>query len=168
VKTYDVFLGLGANLGDRAAALNAATVSLSKLAGTRVLSASPVYETAPEGVTDQPAFLNAALEIETALDPSALVRETQRIEVELGRQHRTRWGPREIDIDILVYDGLVFQDGSVTVPHPELERRRFVLVPLREIAPDLVHPVSGKTVHELAAACSEQAEIKRTSYCLRW
>jgi 2-amino-4-hydroxy-6-hydroxymethyldihydropteridine diphosphokinase len=168
MKTYDVFVGLGANLGDRAASLNAATVALGRVAGVRVLMSSPVYETAPVGITDQPAFLNAVVQLETTLEPAALVRETQRIETVLGRQPRERWGPREIDIDILLYDGLVYADGTVTVPHPEMDHRRFVLVPLREIAPDVVHPVNGLTVSELAAACREQTGIKRTSHCLRW
>ena len=163
-----MFVGLGANLGDRAAALNAASAALGRLTDTRVRAGSPVYETSPVGVTDQPPFLNAVVWLETVLDPSALVRETQKIESALGRLHRERWGPREIDIDILLYDGLVYADSAVTVPHPEMENRRFVLVPLREIAPDVVHPVSGRTIEELAAACSGQGGIKRTSYCLRW
>jgi 2-amino-4-hydroxy-6-hydroxymethyldihydropteridine diphosphokinase len=168
LRTYDVFVGLGANLGDRAAALNAASAALGRLEGTRVLAGSPVYDTTPVGVTDQPSFLNAVMWLETVLEPAALVRETQRIESALGRRHSDRWGPREIDIDVLLYDGLVYADATVTVPHPEMEKRRFVLVPLREIAPDLVHPVSGRTIEELAAACSAQGGIKRTSYCLRW
>jgi 2-amino-4-hydroxy-6-hydroxymethyldihydropteridine diphosphokinase len=168
LRTYDVFVGLGANLGDRAAALNAAGAALGRLTGTRVLAGSPVYETSPVGVTEQPAFLNAVVWLETVLDPAALVGETQKIEAALGRVHRERWGPREIDIDILLYDGLVYADPAVTVPHPEMENRRFVLVPLRDIAPDVVHPVSGRTIGELAAACSGQGGIKRTSYCLRW
>jgi 2-amino-4-hydroxy-6-hydroxymethyldihydropteridine diphosphokinase len=168
LRTYDVFVGLGANLGDRAAALNAASVALGQLAGTLVRAGSPVYETTPVGVTDQPPFLNAAVWLETVLEPAALVRETRRIESALGRRQRDRWGPREIDIDILLYDGLVYSDAAVTVPHPEMEKRRFVLVPLREIAPDLVHPVSGRTIEELAAACSGRGGITRTSYCLRW
>jgi 2-amino-4-hydroxy-6-hydroxymethyldihydropteridine diphosphokinase len=168
LRTYDVFVGLGANLGDRAAALNAAGAALGRLAGTRVLAGSPVYETSPVGVTEQPLFLNAVVWLETVLEPAALLRETQRIESVLGRVHRERWGPREIDIDILLYDGLVYVDPAVQVPHPELENRRFVLVPLRDIAPDVVHPVNGRTIGELAAACSGQGGIKRTSYCLRW
>jgi 2-amino-4-hydroxy-6-hydroxymethyldihydropteridine diphosphokinase len=168
VRTYDVFVGLGSNLGDRLGALNAASAALGRLAGTRVRAGSPVYDTLPVGVTEQPSFLNAVVWLETVLEPPALVRETQRIESALGRRHRDRWGPREIDIDILLYDGLVYVDPTVTVPHPEMENRRFVLVPLREIAPDLVHPVSGRTIEELAAACSGQGGIKRTSYCLRW
>lgn len=168
MRTYDVFVGLGANLGDRAAALDAACAALGRLTGTRVLAGSPVYETRPVGVTEQPSFLNAVVWLETVLEPGGLVGETQKIESALGRVHRERWGPREIDIDILLYDGLVYADPAVTVPHPAMETRRFVLVPFRDIAPDVVHPVSGRRIGELAAACSGQGGIKRTSYCLRW
>jgi len=100
--------------------------------------------------------------------PPELLRGAKSIEEQLGRRERERWGPREIDIDILLYDGLVYTDDTVTVPHPELERRRFVLVPLREIAPDLVHPVSGLTITELAAACEGQGKIKKTAYRIQW
>jgi 2-amino-4-hydroxy-6-hydroxymethyldihydropteridine diphosphokinase len=88
------------------------------------------------------------------------------VEQRIGRSPSERWGPREIDIDILVYDGLVFADDRVTVPHPDLEHRRFVLIPLREIAADLIHPVSGMTVEELSAACTDRGAIKATSYHL--
>ena len=168
MKSYDVYIGLGANLGDRAAALNAACAELAKLPGTKLQMGSPVYETVPVGNTEQPVFLNAVVSLETILEPPALLREAKRIESALGRQHRDRWGPREIDIDLLLYDGLVYTDDTVTVPHPEMDSRRFVLVPLRDIAPDLVHPVNGRTVVELAAACPAQGGIKRTPYHLRW
>jgi len=90
------------------------------------------------------------------------MREVQRIESAIGRSTGERWGPREIDIDLLVYDGVVYSDQGVTVPHPDLERRKFVLVPLREIAPDLVHPVSGLTAEEMAAACREGGRVVKT------
>lgn len=161
---YRVFVGLGSNVGDRAAMLNRAAREIGKIGGTTVVQWSPVYETDPVGKTDQPKFLNAAVELETGLAPADLMRELLSIEERLGRTRMERWGPREIDLDILLYDGLVRSGPGATVPHPELEHRRFVLVPLRELDPDLVHPVSGMTMAELADACSGQGRVQRTSY----
>ena len=158
MKTYRVFLGLGSNVGEREKFLNRAVAELKKLRETRIVWASSVYETDPVGNTDQPKFLNAAVEIETTLAPGELYAEVRAIEQRVGRVTTERWGPREIDVDLLLYDGLVFQDNLVTVPHPEMERRKFVLVPLNEIAPDLVHPISGMTVEELVAGCKEGGE----------
>ena len=167
MKAYRVFLGLGSNLGARERYLQAAVDGLRSVTDLRVVWASSVYETEPLGKTDQPRFLNACAEVETALSPPALLAAVKRLEQTIGRKGGGRWAPREIDIDILVYDGLVHHDESLTVPHPEMERRRFVLIPLRELAPDLVHPVSGMTVEELAAACPEQGRMVKTIHHLR-
>ena len=161
-----VFIGLGSNIGDRARFLNLAAGELARVAGTSVVWFSSVYETEPFGITDQPRFLNAAGEIETTLTPSELLRELKAIEVRVGRTQGDHWGPREIDLDILLYEGVVYRDDAVTVPHPGLEERRFVLVPLREIAPDVVHPVSGMTITELASACPPGGRVVKTSYHL--
>ena len=167
MRRYRVFLGLGSNIGERYRMLQLAAGALGVLQGTRLVQASPVYETDPFGKTDQERFLNAVLEVETTLPPAALVTEVKAIERRLGRQERGRWGPREIDIDILLYDGLAYQDAEVSVPHPGLAERRFVLVPLREIAPDLVHPVSGLTMEELAGQCGDTGRVVQTSYRIR-
>ena len=159
MKTYRVFLGLGSNMGEREKFLNRAIAELKKAQNTKIVWASSVYETDPVGKTDQPKFLNAALEVETALEPRELFAEAKSVEQRLGRTMSERWGPREIDIDVLLYDGLVFSDDAVTVPHPEMERRKFVLVPLKEIAPDLVHPISGMTMEELVAACKDAGRV---------
>lgn len=164
MKTYSVFLGLGSNVGERHAFLNAAATAIKHVAGVNVIWASSVYETDPVGKTDQPKFLNAVLEIETPLLPPVLMAELQRIEQRLGRTTTERWGPREIDIDILLYDGLVHADETLRVPHTELDKRKFVLIPLREIAPDVVHPISGLTATEMAAACNDAARVIKTSY----
>ncbi len=164
MKTYSAFIGLGSNLGERHRFLNAAAAEVRRLPGTKVIWYSSVYETDPYGVKDQPKFLNAVGEIETELHPKDLLKELKRIEESVGRKARERWGPREIDLDILLYDGFVYSDETVTVPHPEIERRKFVLLPLREIAPDLVHPVSGMTVEELARQCRDEGRVVKTSY----
>ena len=165
--TYRAFLGLGSNLGAREDYLNRAAAELRRTAGVRVVWCSSVYETDPWGNTAQGRFLNAAVEVETALDPPALMCELKRIEKALGRTQGERWGPREIDIDILLYDGLVHETATVTVPHPALPERRFALVPLREIAPDVVHPVSGLTVEEMARACRDGSRVVQSSFHIR-
>ena len=166
MKTYSAFLGLGSNVGERHTFLRTAVRELQNLPLVRVVWTSSVYETDPVGVVGQSKFLNAALEIETGIEPLSLLEEIKSIEQRLGRKKTEKWGPREIDIDILLYDGLVFEDASLRVPHPELEKRRFVLVPLREIAPDLVHPISGMTISELAHLCNDTGRVVKTSYGL--
>jgi 2-amino-4-hydroxy-6-hydroxymethyldihydropteridine diphosphokinase len=162
MKIYTVFLGLGSNLGERQKYLNDAAKALGKIIRTKVIWTSSVYETDPIGKPDQPKFFNAAVEIETELSPRVLFEEVKAIEQRLGRTSTEKWGAREIDIDILVYDGLVFEDERIKVPHPELENRRFVLIPLREIAPDLVHPVNGMTVSELTSSCQDAGRVVKT------
>jgi 2-amino-4-hydroxy-6-hydroxymethyldihydropteridine diphosphokinase len=164
VKTYNVFLGLGSNLGDRASYLSRAAVELKKIPDVKAIGSSSVYETDPVGNTEQGKFLNAVVEIETTIHPQELLGRVKNIEALLGRQHSERWGPREIDIDILVYDGLVHKSEELVVPHPMMTERKFVLVPLREIAPDLIHPENGMTVDELASACRDSSRVVRTSH----
>jgi 2-amino-4-hydroxy-6-hydroxymethyldihydropteridine diphosphokinase len=166
MKTRRVFLGLGSNLGDRSRFLQRAVTEIRLIPDVSIVWASGVYESDSYGNPDQPKFLNACIELETSLAPPDLLDRVKEVEQRLGRSASEHWGPREIDIDILVYDGLVFSNDRVTVPHPDLEQRRFVLVPLREIAADLVHPVSGLTVEELATACTDHGAIKATSYHL--
>lgn len=147
-----VYLALGTNLGDRLANLNAALDLLSR---TIVLGPrSKIYETPPWGYTDQPAFLNMAVKCETDLDAASLLKRLKQIEAQVGRMESFRWGPRQIDIDILFYDDLVLESESLTIPHPLLHERAFVLVPLVDIAPDFVHPVLKKTARELLASVS--------------
>ena len=165
--TYRAFLGLGSNLGTREDFLNRAAAELRRTPGVRLVWCSPVYETDPWGDVPQGRFLNAALEIETTLDPPGLLAEIKRIERQVGRTAGERWGPREIDIDILLYDGLVHSGDGLTVPHPSLAERRFVLVPLREIAPDVVHPVTGLTVTEMADACRDGTRVVRSPHHIR-
>ena len=127
------FLSLGANLGDRAASLRAAREALAALPGTRVHAASPVYETAPQDLEDQPPFLNQVVCVETGLGPPELLRRCQAIEQQAGRVREARFGPRTLDVDILMVEGVESDDPQLTLPHPRLWRRAFVLVPLADL-----------------------------------
>jgi 2-amino-4-hydroxy-6-hydroxymethyldihydropteridine diphosphokinase len=133
------FLGLGSNLGDRLANLQRAVERL-RSRGVRVLRSSRVYETEPVGGPPQPDYLNAVLEVETELDPRALLSACLEVEAELGRTRRQRWGPRTIDIDLLTYDDLRIEEPGLEVPHPRMHQRAFVLVPLLELVADTTLP----------------------------
>jgi len=141
------YLGLGSNLGDRAANLRAAVSALPP--EVSVLAESAVYETPPWGVEDQPGFLNMALKAETNLAPAALRDHVKSIEHEVGRTETFRWGPRVIDIDILLYDDRIVDIPKLVIPHAQMHKRPFVLVPMASIAPDVVHPALGLSMREL-------------------
>jgi 2-amino-4-hydroxy-6-hydroxymethyldihydropteridine diphosphokinase len=164
MKTFRVFLGLGSNVGERQKFLNRAVAELKGISNIKVVWASSVYETEPYGKADQEKFLNAVVEIETELTPPELLTAAKSIEQRVGRTASELWGPREIDIDVLLYDGLVHDDAALHVPHPDMENRKFVLVPLREIAPDAVHPITGMTVEEMATACKDTGRVVMTSH----
>ncbi len=155
------YLGLGSNVGDREANLHGAIDRLSA-AGVRVLCASPVYETEPVGYTAQRWFLNQVVEIETALFPLQLLARTSRIERDMGRVRTVPKGPRTIDIDILLYGKTVMQSQTLEIPHPRLSKRRFVLAPLADLAPDLRHPVTHRSVRQMLDAAPAQA-VRRVS-----
>jgi 2-amino-4-hydroxy-6-hydroxymethyldihydropteridine diphosphokinase len=142
-----VYLALGTNLGDRLENLRAAVHALAP--SVRVTALSSVYETSPWGYTDQPAFLNMALAAETDLEPLALIAFLKKLETDLGREKTFRNGPRLIDMDILFYDDLRLDEPGLVIPHPRLQERAFVLVPLNDIAPNLIHPELGRAVRDL-------------------
>ncbi|MFC1541190.1 2-amino-4-hydroxy-6-hydroxymethyldihydropteridine diphosphokinase [Candidatus Latescibacterota bacterium] len=143
------YLGLGSNLGDRFGNFFEAIEKLSSVLGITVTNVSHVYETDPVGVVDQPDYLNAAVEIETVLEPELLLQICLDIEYKMGRVRAEKWSSRIIDIDILFYGDIIIGIPGLTVPHPLLEKRAFVLYPLSDIAPELVHPASGRTIKEL-------------------
>jgi 2-amino-4-hydroxy-6-hydroxymethyldihydropteridine diphosphokinase len=143
------YLSLGSNLGNREQNLGEAIRRASILG--RVVAVSSVYETEPLEFTDQPWFLNCVIALETTAGPAQLMAELLRVENGMGRQRVVKKGPRSIDLDILLFGDTVVNTRELTIPHPEIVRRRFVLEPLAEIAPELLHPVSQKTVTQLLA-----------------
>ncbi|MGI4734306.1 MAG: 2-amino-4-hydroxy-6-hydroxymethyldihydropteridine diphosphokinase [Janthinobacterium lividum] len=154
------YLLLGSNLGNRAAYLRQAERALSAVAG-EVVTASAYYETAAWGVEDQPAFLNQVLAVRTTLAAPALLAACFATEQQAGRQRQQRWGARTLDVDILLYGPEIIATPTLTVPHPALPARRFALVPLAEIAPQLRHPQLHLTIAELLATCPDPLPVHR-------
>ena len=151
-KEVTAYIGIGSNIGDRAARLNSSIELLSKKEGIEVTSVSSFYNTAPVGYLEQPDFLNAVVEIKTVLPATELLNICGLIEKELKRERVIRWGPRTIDMDILLYGNQIINEEHLNIPHPRMHERAFVLEPLNEINPSAIHPVFKKTVRELYEA----------------
>jgi 2-amino-4-hydroxy-6-hydroxymethyldihydropteridine diphosphokinase len=160
IRLAMVFLGIGSNIGDRAGYLTKTRESLAELTGCSILNCSSVYESDPWGLTDQAPFLNQVVALETALEPRSLLEACQTIERRLGRMRGEKWGPRTIDIDILLFDSLVVEKDGLRIPHPRMMDRRFVLVPLAEIAADRTVPPGSRTVSELLASCGDGGGVR--------
>lgn len=156
----DVYLLTGGNIGKRLLYLQHACEQVEKHAGA-ILKKSAIYETAAWGFTAQNPFLNQVLLISTSLPPTELLKTLLRIEEEAGRKRVEKMGPRTIDIDMLFYNNQIITSASLTVPHPQIANRRFVLIPLNEIAPDFVHPVLQKTSSNLLDICPDKLEVKK-------
>lgn len=155
------FIGLGSNLGEREAMIRLALDDLARLPSTTLVRASSLYDTEPVGEVDQPNFLNAVAELDTELSARQLLWNLSLIEKRLGRLRTQRWGPRTIDLDLLLYGAQVIDESDLSVPHPELTRRSFVLVPLVELDPLLVHPVTGETLLSHLSRLGARPPVKR-------
>jgi 2-amino-4-hydroxy-6-hydroxymethyldihydropteridine diphosphokinase len=158
-KTASVYIALGTNIGDREANLQTAKVLLSRKA--TITQESSVYTTPPWGYKDQPDFLNQVIEVSSRLEPLPLLRFLKDIEKKMGREKLILNGPRLIDLDILFYGDRVVNSEHLQVPHPRMEGRAFVLVPLNEIAPDLIHPVLGISVREMLTGTDTSGVIRQ-------
>jgi 2-amino-4-hydroxy-6-hydroxymethyldihydropteridine diphosphokinase len=157
--SLEVFVGLGSNLGDREAFLRYALARLSGLG--RIRRTSSIYETQPWGRENQPDFLNAVCAVEPILaDAERFLRELKQIETDAGRSSHERWGPRELDLDLLFWGGDMIATETLSVPHPRIAERRFVLIPLFEIAPDLTHPLTGLTVRQMLESCPDPGRVQ--------
>src|SRR3989304_3857251 len=159
---HTVYLGLGSNMGDRLSFLSKAVKELGALPGLTVQRVSSVYETEPVGFKDQEDFLNLVVELQTSLEPGKLFERTKQIEKALGRHDSVRWRPREIDIDILLYDQLIVRRERLFIPHREMLNRKFVLVPLAEIAGSMIHPIEKMEVQMLLRRCKDSSRVTRT------
>ena len=153
-----VFIGLGANLGDASATLNSAVVALAALPLTTLTARSKIYRSTPVDAQG-PDYLNAVAELHTALLPAALLRELQRIEQEHGRERAYRNAPRTLDLDLLLYGDQIIVTPDLTVPHPRMHERAFVLLPLQELAPDLEIPMQGKLADLLTAVADQRVAV---------
>lgn len=136
-------------------------LELLERAGARPIRVSSLYETEPVGPRDQPHYLNAVCQLETERPPQWLMTTCLEIEARMGRVRRERWGPRVIDLDLLFYGSLIVRSAPLTLPHPRLAQRRFVLEPLAELAPGFSDPVSGKTIRQLLADCPDTGRVTR-------
>ena len=151
----EIYLGIGSNLGDRLQNLNDCIDAFS------IVQKSSIYESEPVGFLDQPWFLNAVIQIDSTLMPRELLKYCQSVENKLGRKREIPKGPRTIDIDILFFGDRIIQDPDLIIPHPEIANRRFVLMPMNEIASDFIHPASKESISELLKVCPDTSIVRR-------
>ena len=155
----EIYIGLGSNIGDRLANIRKA-IELMNKEGIEIIKGSSLYETEPVGYKAQGWFLNSVVKAKTELSPVRLWKRLEKIERSMGRKREIKWGPRIIDLDILFYGNRILNGKELKIPHSELHKRRFVLVPLEEIAPKLVHPVFKKTISELSKDLKDNSLVK--------
>lgn len=156
-----VYLGLGSNIGDRVFYIENAISEISKLSGTKIINISSLYETEPWGEKNQDDYLNAAIEISPVLDAEMLLKKLKMIEQNSGRSQRKKWERREIDIDILFYGNEIIETGEMKIPHHEIENRKFVLIPMEEIAGDYIHPVLKIPISKLLSETGDNLKVKK-------
>jgi 2-amino-4-hydroxy-6-hydroxymethyldihydropteridine diphosphokinase len=161
VPRFVATVGFGSNLGDRQATISSAIRWIAERPGSRLLSVSSLYETEPFGRSDQGWFLNCVARVETFCDLKGFFRSLQEAETRWARERNERWGPRTLDLDLLFFGETVFSDEELTVPHPGVAQRRFVLVPLFEVAPDLIHPTLHKSVRDLLKVLEDPCRVVR-------
>ena len=155
-----VFVGVGSNLGDRESAIEQAIQSIAALPETELICCASLFESTPMGVKDQPDFLNSVIEIVTSLDPKRLLICLKQIEQALGRKERERWGPREIDLDILVFGDRIIDEVDLQIPHPQIARRLFVLRPLAELAPEMNMPGYSSSIQDLLDRLKDERGVE--------
>jgi len=154
----NAYLMIGGNLGDRLANLNNAKIEIELHCG-KILSSSAIYETAAWGFTEQPPFFNQALQVETTLSATELMQQLLSIELSLGRERLLPLGPRSIDLDIIYFNNEIIQTDVVTIPHPRMEQRNFVIIPLNEIAPNYLHPILNLPTSTLLKQCKDVSHV---------
>ncbi len=154
-----IYLGLGSNKGDRLSFIEKAIEEISKIDSTSVHRVSSIYETEPWGIREQNFFLNCVAELTSGLDAHELAARLKDVEQFIGRTNSSKWHEREIDIDILFYGNLIINSDGLRIPHAEVESRNFVLFPLNDLAPELIHPLSGKTISEILAESVDELRV---------
>ncbi|MGP0564570.1 MULTISPECIES: 2-amino-4-hydroxy-6-hydroxymethyldihydropteridine diphosphokinase [unclassified Nitrospina] len=159
--SHTAFIGIGSNMGDAPGHCREAIDRMRTHPALNLHTASSLYKTQPYGKTDQDWFINAVAQVVTDLSPADLLHVLLGIEKEMGRERREKWGPRKIDLDLLLYDEDTIKEENLQVPHPGIAERRFVLEPLAEISPDLVHPTLSKTIQDLLAETRDDLQVER-------
>jgi 2-amino-4-hydroxy-6-hydroxymethyldihydropteridine diphosphokinase len=163
---FQAFIGIGSNLGSPAENCEKAIDLLHSVPEIEIVSKSNLYKSEPIGEVEQNWFVNTTISIRTSFDPEALLNTVLKVEKDLGRIRKEKWGPRIIDLDILTYEDQIYSSPSLTIPHPEMAKRRFVLLPLSEFARDYIHPVENKTIIELLKELPESPHVNKISSAL--
>lgn len=156
------YLLLGSNMGDRMANINSAIQKIGLICGD-IVQTSSVYETAAWGFTDQDSFLNQVVVLDSLMHPTQLMLHLLEIEKQVGRKREFKYGPRTIDIDILIFDSEIINNSILTIPHPELTNRRFALIPLAEVAGEIIHPVFNQNITQLLLDCTDNGHVQKFS-----